>query len=162
MRLGLPNDAASVIPKRIESMRASGSAWLLPLFQIFLAESHLRDRRSQDSVSASESALSEIERRGDRIWLCPALWTKGDALLANDRPDVDRAQQCFVEAIDNARSQSAKLWELRAATRLARLWHSQDKTTEASDLLTPIYDWFTEGFDTADLKEAKALLDELS
>ncbi len=54
------------------------------------------------------------------------------------------------------------MWQLRAAIRLARLWHSQDKTTEALDLLAPIYGWFTEGFDTADLKEAKALLDELS
>ncbi len=64
--------------------------------------------------------------------------------------------------MDFARAQSAKSWELRAATRLARLWHSQGKTSEARDLLAPIYDWFTEGFDTPDLKEARALLDELS
>ncbi len=72
------------------------------------------------------------------------------------------AEACYANALKVARSQSAKSWELRAATRLARLWHSQGKTTEARDLLAPVYGWFTEGFDTADLKEAKALLDELA
>ncbi len=89
-----------------------------------------------------------------------ALFAKGDALRAMDREG--EAGRCFLDAIDVARSQSAKSWELRAATRLARLWHSQGKTTEARDLLDPVYGWFTEGFDTADLKDAKALLDELS
>ena len=67
-----------------------------------------------------------------------------------------------MDAIDIARDQNAKMWELRATTHLARLLQSQDKASEAYDLLTPVYGWFTEGFDTADLKEAKALLDELS
>ena len=66
------------------------------------------------------------------------------------------------QALDIARRQQAKSWELRAATSLARLWQSQGKTQEARDLLAPVYDWFTEGFDTADLKDAKALLDQLS
>ncbi len=77
-------------------------------------------------------------------------------------PDISGAENAYLRSIDIAQSQSAKSWELRAATRLARLWHSQGKTTEARDLLAPVYGWFTEGFDTADLKEAKALLDELS
>ncbi|MDP6352635.1 MAG: hypothetical protein QF827_10440, partial [Alphaproteobacteria bacterium] len=65
-------------------------------------------------------------------------------------------------AIEIAQSQDAKSWELRAATSLARLWQAQGKTAEARDLLSPVYGWFTEGFDTADLKDAKALLDELA
>ncbi len=77
-------------------------------------------------------------------------------------PALIDAERCYLEAIEAARSQSAKSWELRAATRLARPWHSQGKTTEARDLLASVYGWFTEGFDTADLKEAKALLNELS
>ena len=69
---------------------------------------------------------------------------------------------CFQKAFDIARRQQAKSWELRATTSLARLWQSQGKRQEAYDLLIPVYGWFTEGFDTADLQETKALLDELS
>ncbi len=72
------------------------------------------------------------------------------------------SEDCFHQALDIAQSQHAKSWELRAATSLARLWQSQDKRQDAYDLLAPVYNWFTEGFDTADLKDAKALLDELS
>ena len=72
------------------------------------------------------------------------------------------AETCFQHAIAVAQQQSAKSLELRASVSLARLWHQQGKTTEARDLLAPVYDWFTEGFDTADLKDAKALLEELS
>ncbi len=70
-------------------------------------------------------------------------------------------EACFQQALDIARQQQAKSWELRAATSLARLWQSQNKRQDAYDLLAPVYEWFTEGFDTADLKEAKALLSEL-
>jgi predicted ATPase len=72
------------------------------------------------------------------------------------------AEACFQKAIDLARQQQAKSWELRASTSLARLWQSQDKREEARQLLAEIYGWFTEGFDTKDLQEAKALLDQLS
>jgi predicted ATPase len=72
------------------------------------------------------------------------------------------AEACFCEALDIARRQKAKLWELRAATHLARLWQSQGKRHEAKELLAPIYAWFTEGFDTPPLEEARALLEELS
>jgi len=71
------------------------------------------------------------------------------------------AEACFLKAIEIARQQSAKLWELRAATSLARLWHGQGRRAEAGQLLTEIYGWFAEGFETADLKEAKALLTTL-
>ena len=71
------------------------------------------------------------------------------------------AETCFHQALSIARCQQAKSWELRAATSLARLWQSQDKRQDAYDLLAPVYGWFTEGFDTADLIDAKALLDEL-
>lgn len=72
------------------------------------------------------------------------------------------AETCFRQALDVARHQQAKSLELRAAISLARLWHSQGKRQDAYGLLSPVYEWFTEGFDTADLKDAKALLDELS
>ncbi len=76
--------------------------------------------------------------------------------------DMPQAETCFHQALDIARRQQAKSWELRAAMSLARLWQSQGKRQDAHDLLAPVYNWFTEGFDTADLKEAKTLLDQLS
>jgi predicted ATPase len=83
-------------------------------------------------------------------------------LLEIDSANAAKSEACFQQAVKVARSQKAKCWELRAATSLAKLWHSQKKTDEAHDLLAPVYNWFTEGFDTTDLKEAKALLEELS
>ena len=82
------------------------------------------------------------------------------ALLLPD-PDATKAEEYFEHALAVARRQQAKSWELRAATSLARLWRDKGKPQQARELLAPIYSWFTEGFDTLDLKEAKALLDEL-
>ena len=81
--------------------------------------------------------------------------------MAQESPEPEAAVQAYQQALSVSRGQQAKGWELRAATSLARLWQSQNKSKEAYDLVFPVYDWFTEGFDTADLKEAKALLDEL-
>jgi predicted ATPase len=83
-------------------------------------------------------------------------------LLQQAVPDAAQAEACFQQALAIARQQQAKSWELRAATSLARLWQSQGKRAEAHALLAPIYGWFTEGFDTADLQDAKALLEELA
>jgi predicted ATPase len=85
----------------------------------------------------------------------------GEIALKSPEPDAAKAEAYFERALSVARAQEAKSWELRAATSLARLWRDQGKRDEAHDLLAPIYGWFTEGFDTLDLKEAKALLDEL-
>ncbi len=87
-------------------------------------------------------------------------WTEGDILMQNGQ--TDEAEKALRDALTVGTDQSAKGVELRAATSLARLWQSQGKLQQAHDLLAPVYGWFTEGFDTADLKDAKALLDELS
>ena len=87
---------------------------------------------------------------------------KGEILCAKDGPDAAEAEECFRKAIEIAHHQQARSLELRAATSLARLWQTQGKAKEARELLALIYAWFTEGFDTPDLIEAKALLDELS
>ena len=87
---------------------------------------------------------------------------KGELGLTNTPNTSGEAEACFNQALDVARNQKAKSLELRAGTSLARLWQAQDRPGEARDLLAPIYGWFTEGFDTVDLKDAKALLDELS
>jgi predicted ATPase len=87
---------------------------------------------------------------------------KGELLLQQSSDNAAEAESCFHQALKVSRHQEAKSLELRAATSLARLWQAQDKRQEAYDLLAPLYNWFTEGFDTADLQEAKALLEELS
>jgi predicted ATPase len=86
----------------------------------------------------------------------------GEIALKAPKPDAAKAETYFERALAVAREQQAKSWELRASMSLASLWRDQGKRTEARDLLAPIYGWFTEGFDTADLKEAKELLEELS
>ncbi len=87
---------------------------------------------------------------------------KGELLLQQSPDNHTEAETCYHQALDIARTQQAKSWELRAATSLARLWQSQGKRQDAYDLLAPVYGWFTEGFGTADLLDAKTLLDELS
>ena len=84
---------------------------------------------------------------------------KGRLMLRQGHPKA--AEELYCKALSIAQEQEAKLWELRAAVSLARLWRDQERHAEAHDLLAPVYNWFTEGFDTADLKEAKALLEEL-
>jgi predicted ATPase len=107
-------------------------------------------------------ALAELEATGQGDLLAEAYRLQGELLLRQAVPDAAQAEACFQQALAIARRQQAKSWELRAATSLARLWQSQDKCQEAYDWLAPVYEWFTEGFDTTDLQEAKALLKELS
>ena len=86
----------------------------------------------------------------------------GEVALQSLQPDAAKAEAYFERALEVARQQQAKSWELRAAMSLARLWRDQGKPQQARELLAPVYGWFTEGFDTRDLKEAKALLEELA
>ena len=88
--------------------------------------------------------------------------TAGEIELKSPAPQIVKAEECFERALAIARKQQAKSWELRAAMSLARLWRDQGKPQQARELLAPVYGWFTEGFDTLDLKEAKVLLEELA
>jgi predicted ATPase len=102
-----------------------------------------------------------VEKNTERLYEAEIHRLKGELLLQQSSDNHTEAETCFHQAITIAQNQQAKSWELRAATSLARLWQSQDKRQDAYDLLAPVYEWFTEGFDTADLKDAKALLEEL-
>jgi predicted ATPase len=106
--------------------------------------------------------LAEVERTGERMWEAELYRLKGTLLLRQDTPDAPQAETCFQTALALARQQQAKSLELRAALSLSRLWQQHDQRAEAHELLTEAYAWFTEGFDTADLQEAKALLKELA
>ena len=107
-------------------------------------------------------ALTAFEASGRGDMLTEAYRLQGELLLRQVVPAVARVEACFEQALAIARSQQAKSWELRAAISLSQLWQQQGKRDEARELLAPIYGWFTEGFDTADLQEAKALLEALS
>jgi predicted ATPase len=106
-----------------------------------------------------DDALQLIERTRERWFAAELNRHKGQLLLRKGRREA--AEQLYRKALSIAQEQEAKLWELRAAVSLARLGREQGRRAEARDILAPVYGWFTEGFDTPDLKEAKALLDEL-
>jgi len=112
------------------------------------------------ALVAVREGLSTQQRTGHRQWDAELHRLEGVALAGLNR--LEEGQDAFQAALRIAQKQQAKSYELRAATSLAQLWGDQGRRTEARDLLAPIYGWFTEGFDTADLKEAKALLDELA
>jgi predicted ATPase len=103
-----------------------------------------------------------MEATKERLWEAEVNRVAGDIALNSSQPDAREAEAYFERALAVARSQRAKSWELRAAMSMARLWRAQGKGIKARDLLAPVYGWFTEGFGTLDLKEAKGLLDELT
>ena len=107
-------------------------------------------------------ALAHIERTGEKVEQAEMLRLKGELLLIRDGGAIAQAESSFRAALEVARAQEAKWWELRATMSLARLLRDTNRRDEACAMLANIYNWFTEGFDTADLKDAKALLDELS
>ncbi len=118
--------------------------------------------RQQEATQLIDQAIDYCRETGD-CWMEPELLRiKGGFLLERDNPQPQTAEDAFTESLELARTHGAKSWELRAATSLARLWQSQDREPEAQELINPIYEWFTEGFDTPDLKAAKALVEQLS
>jgi predicted ATPase len=106
--------------------------------------------------------MTAIEATKENWWEAEVYRIAGEIALLSPRPDAAKAEAYFARALAVARKQQAKSWELRAAMSMARLWRGHAKQEEARDLLAPLYGWFTEGFDTLDLKEAKALLGELA
>ncbi len=113
----------------------------------------------EERLPLLDEALRIVATTGER-WFARTAEAQGQ--LLHRQGHIEAAEELYRKALSIAREQEAKLWELRAAASLARLWHGQGRRAEARDLLAPVYGWFTEGFDTPDLKEAKALLDELA
>ena len=127
----------------------------------FFVQSCLASKRVSDGIAAAEEGLLDIEKTGAAAFAAELHRLKGELLIAS-RDRAFEAQKAFQEAIRIARRQRAKWHELRATTSFARLMRDTGRRDEARAMLAEIYYWFTEGFDTADLKEAKALLEELS
>ena len=146
----------------LTAFRATGAEVDVPYFLALLADAYGRLGQVEAGLAVLQEGWEVMERTGEHAYQAEMYRVKGALLLQQQGPGEAEAEACFQQAIAVAQQQSAKSWELRAATSLARLWQSQGKTAEARDLLASVYDWFTEGFDTADLKDAKALLEDLS
>jgi predicted ATPase len=129
---------------------------------VWIAEAYLAAGRPREGLEAVTEGLELVQRTGTRIFEAEMRRLKGELLLMGDKNTAVEAARCFGDAIEVARWQGAKSLELRATMSLARLLTKQGRRNEAHTMLTEIYNWFTEGFDTADLKDAKTLLDELS
>src|SRR5262249_13153464 len=141
---------------------ATGAALCQPYFLALLAETHGMMGQPEAGLTALTEALTLADTTGERWYASEIYRLRGEHLLQQSSANATEAESCFLHAIAIAQNQQAKSFELRTACSLARLWQQQGKRQDAHDLLAPIYNWFTEGFDTADLKDAKALLDELA
>ncbi len=158
---GKAAEAAPLISEGIAAYRATGSTNWIPLRLSYLALARAEIGQVDEAWRCIDEASTAIALTSERWCEAEVNRTAGEIILKMPAPDMAKAQAYFQRALDTARAQQAKSWELRAATSMARLWRSQGKRDVARDLLAPVYGWFTEGFDTIDLKEAKALLDEL-
>jgi predicted ATPase len=152
----------------LSMFQAIGAELTKPYNLALLADSLGKARRREEGLSVLAEALALIDKNGEYHYEAELYRIKGELLsqigIAKTRKTANEteAEECFQQAVSIARRQSAKSWELRAAVSLSRLWQRQGKKKAARQLLAEIYGWFTEGFDTADLKDAKSLLEELS
>jgi predicted ATPase len=146
----------------LAALRATGASLRLPYYLALLAEACGRTGQAAEGLTLLAEALAQAHK-AEEAWTEPELYRlKGELLLLLSADNHAEAEGCFHQALAVARRQQAKALELRAATSLGRLWQQQDKRAEAHQLLAEIYGWFTEGFDTPDLQDAKALLEELA
>jgi predicted ATPase len=158
--LGHAEEGVTLIADALANYRTTGAAVTLPVFFALLGAALGKANRAAEGLKQLEEAERQIEGTEERFGEGRAHRVRGELQVAVG--DVVAGEKSLYRAIEVARRQSAKLFELPAAISLARLWSNQGKRKEARDLLTPIYDWFTEGFDAPILKEAKTLLDQLS
>ena len=147
----------------LAAWQAIGSKLWRPYFLALLAEACAKAGQVKEELTVLAEALAAVDNTGERFYEAELYRLKGECLLRQvaNPSSSQEAEACFQQALTVARRQEAKSLELRAAMSLSHLWQRQGKRAEAYDLLVPIYGWFTEGFDTADLQEAKTLLDEL-
>ena len=155
-------DAAEMITSNLSAWRSTGSTLFEPMCLSLLASAPSEIGQFDAAWRCIEEAITEIETTKERWSEAEVNRIAGEIALIAPQPDGAKAEAYFDRALTVARQQQAKSWELRAAMSMARLWRDQGKREEARELLAPVYGWFTEGFDTLDLKEAKALLDEFS
>jgi predicted ATPase len=159
---GKASDAVQMINSGIAAYRSTGSTVWLPLYLSYLARSYAELGQFDDARRSISEAMTAVETTKETWCEADVRRIAGEIAALLPEPDAAQAEAYFDRALSVARTQQAKSLELRAAMSMARLWRDQGKRDEARDLLAPVYGWFTEGFDTLDLKEAKALLEELA
>ena len=158
---GKASDAVQTISSGVTAMRSTGTTMWMPFWLSYLARANAEIGQPDDAGRCIGEAMAAVETAKERWCEAEVNRIAGEIALLSPEPDVAKAEAYFERALAVAREQQAKSWELRAAMSMARLWRDRGKRDEARDLLAPVYGWFTEGFDTLDLKEAKALLAEL-
>ena len=160
--LGKTEEGIAHIRQGLTALQATGTELWRSYFLYALVTAFRKAKQEEQGLRILMQAQEVVHQTGVRVYEAELFRLKGEILLAQEVKNAEaNAEACFRKALDIARQQEAKSWELRAATSLARLWQSQAKTEEARELLQEIYDWFTEGFDTQDLQDAAALLTEL-
>jgi predicted ATPase len=158
---GKASHAVQMITSGITAYRSTGSTFWMPLHLSDLAKAHAELGQFDDAWRCIGEAIKTAETTKERWCEADMHRIAGEIALMSPAPDAAKAEDYFEHALAVARKQQAKSWELRAAMSMARLWRDQGKRQQAHDVLAPVYGWFTEGFDTLDLKEAKALLEQL-
>jgi predicted ATPase len=159
---GKAADAVETITSGVTALLHTGATTGMPPTVSNLATAYGELGRLDDARRCIGEAITAMETTKATIWEAQVYRAAGDIALMSPRRDAAKAEAYFERALAVARQQQVKSWELRASMSLARLWRSQGKVQQARELLAPVYRWFTEGFDTRDLKEAKALLEELA
>jgi tetratricopeptide (TPR) repeat protein len=158
---GKASDAVRAITSGMTSLRSTGALLYEPWHLWYLAMAYAELGQPDDARRCIDEAIDKVERSKEKWCEAEVHRIAGEIALKSPQHPAN-AETHFERALAVARQQQAKSWELRAAMSMARLWRDQGKRSEARELLAPVYGWFTEGFDTRDLKEAKALLDELA
>jgi predicted ATPase len=159
---GRASEAVQLLSPALVAFQSTGSTLLTPVGLSMLANCYADLGQPDDALRLVNEAKEVIERTGETWFEAHVHRIAGEIALKSPQPDATKAEACFARALAVARQQQAKSWELRAAMSMSRLWRDQGKPQQARELLAPIYGWFTEGFHTRDLKEAKALLEEIA
>lgn len=158
---GKASDAVHVIDSGIIARRSTAATALVPFCLSYLAGAHAELDHFDEARDCIREAMTQVETTKESWFEAEIKRMAGEIELSSPNPNATKAEEYFEHALAVARQQQAKSWELRAAVSMARLWYDQGKRQQAHDILAPVYGWFTEGFDTLDLKEAKSLLEQL-
>jgi adenylate cyclase len=159
--LGQFDRAVTEMEAGIRSVEKKGGTARLQYYIAVLAKSYAETGQTEKGLTMLNEALARVERTGEKVDYAEMLRLKGEMLLMQSRESTGPAEHCFRTALEVARAQEAKWWELRTSASLARLLRDTGRADEAGAVLTEIYNWFTEGFELLDLRDAKALLEEL-
>jgi predicted ATPase len=158
---GNASTAVPMISSRLGAWRQTGTSVWTPTYVLYLARAYAELGEFDDASRSIGEAMTAVQTSKESWYEAEIHRLAGEIALMSPASDTAKAKAHFERALAVAREQQAKSWELRAAMSMARLWRHQGKRQQAHDLLAPVYGWFTEGFDTLDLKEAKSLLEQL-